>query len=244
MRSLGIPTAGYAGGDLYTFSWSEPNFPTAGGFGFDNLLITHNPAAPGGVPEIDAGSAFQPIAIYDATMGDADDAFALLAGVLRSVDAGKATEWNIVGDGAWWIWNRVEDLKNLVGFKGRVTEVVDLYHARQKLYEFANEIRSFSNAQRKRWFNRMKKLLDQGNIEVMQEEFARYYRGCNSKARRKLAAYFERNIERMRYDQFKAANIPLGSGAVESCVRRLVNLRMKGNGIFWRLDNAERLLFL
>lgn len=181
---------------------------------------------------------------YDATMGDADEAFALLAGVLRSIDAGKATEWNIVGDGAWWIWNRVEDLKNLVGFKSRVTEVVDLYHARQKLYAFANEIRSFSDVQRKRWFNRMKKLLDRGNIEAMQEEFARYYRGCNSKARRKIAAYFERNIERMRYDQFKAANIPLGSGAVESCVRRLVNLRMKGNGIFWRLENAERLLFI
>jgi hypothetical protein len=49
---------------------------------------------------------------------------------------------------------------------------------------------------------------------------------------------------RTRYDQFKAPNIPLGSGAVESCVRRLVNLRMKGNSIFWRLDNAERLLFL
>jgi hypothetical protein len=48
----------------------------------------------------------------------------------------------------------------------------------------------------------------------------------------------------MRYAAFRAANIPMGSGAVESCVRRMVNLRMKGNGIFWRLENAERLLFL
>jgi hypothetical protein len=181
---------------------------------------------------------------YDATMGDADEAFALLAGVLRSVDAGNAAEWVIVGDGAWWIWNRIEDLKAAVGFESKVTEVVDLYHARQKLHEFANEVRSFSTAQRTRWLGRMKKLLDKGDLETMQDEFARYFRGCNSKVRRKLAAYFERNTERMRYDRFRAAKLPLGSGAVESCVRRLVNLRMKGNGIFWRLENAERLLLL
>lgn len=181
---------------------------------------------------------------YDATMGDADEAFALLAGVLRSVDAGNAAEWVVVGDGAWWIWNRIDDLKAEVGFKAKVTEVVDLYHARQKLHEFAAEVRSFSAVQRTRWLSRMKKLLDKGSLETMQEEFAKYFKGCNSKIRRKIAAYFERNAERMRYDQFRAAKLPLGSGAVESCVRRLVNLRMKGNGIFWRLENAERLLLL
>lgn len=51
---------------------------------------------------------------YDATMGDADEAFALLAGALLSVEAGNATEWVIVGDGAWWIWNRIDDLKAVV----------------------------------------------------------------------------------------------------------------------------------
>ena len=90
----------------------------------------------------------------------------------------------------------------------------------------------------------MKKLLDKGKLELLQDEFAKYFRGCNSKVRRKIAAYFERNAERMRYDQFREAKLPLGSGAVESCVRRLVNLRMKGNGIFWRLENAERLLLM
>lgn len=181
---------------------------------------------------------------YDATMGDADAAFALLAGALLSVDAGNAAEWVIVGDGAWWIWNRIDDLKAVVGFGSEVTEVVDLYHARQKLHEFANEIRSFSAAQRTRWLSRMKNLLDKGKLELLQDEFSKYFRGCNSKVRRKIAAYFERNADRMRYDQFRKAKLPLGSGDVESCVRRLVNLRMKGNGIFWRLENAERLLLM
>ena len=36
----------------------------------------------------------------------------------------------------------------------------------------------------------------------------------------------------------------MGSGAVESAVRRLVNLRIKGNGITWRKENAEGMLAL
>ncbi len=90
----------------------------------------------------------------------------------------------------------------------------------------------------------MKALLDKGELETMEEEFAQFFKGCNSKNRRSLAAYFKKNAERMRYGAFHAANIPMGSGAVESCVRRLVNLRMEGNGIFWREENAECLLFL
>lgn len=182
---------------------------------------------------------------HDATMGDAEEAFELLTGVLRSVKANQAKQWIVIGDGARWIWTRIDELVTALGYeKSKVTEVVDLYHAREKLHEFAAEIRSFSKRQRTRWKNRMSALLDNGELEKMEEEFSCFFKGCNSKVRRSLAAYFKKNAERMRYAAFRAANIPMGSGAVESCVRRLVNLRMKGNGIFWRLENAERLLFL
>ncbi len=37
---------------------------------------------------------------------------------------------------------------------------------------------------------------------------------------------------------------PIGSGAVESAVRRTVNLRMKGNSIFWLDEHAEPMLHM
>ena len=37
---------------------------------------------------------------------------------------------------------------------------------------------------------------------------------------------------------------PLGSGAIESAMRRVINLRLKGNGIYWREENAEAMLVL
>src|SRR5262245_35090426 len=48
----------------------------------------------------------------------------------------------------------------------------------------------------------------------------------------------------MTLQLFAARSIPLGSGSVESAIRRVVNMRMKGNGTFWRRDNAEIMLLL
>lgn len=38
--------------------------------------------------------------------------------------------------------------------------------------------------------------------------------------------------------------LPVGSGAIESSIRRVINLRLKGNGIFWKEENAESMLQL
>ena len=69
-------------------------------------------------------------------------------------------------------------------------------------------------------------------------------RGRNSTQIRTEVAYFEERREFMQYAKFRRRHIPLGSGAVESAVRRVINLRMKGPSIFWRAENAERMLHL
>ena len=46
------------------------------------------------------------------------------------------------------------------------------------------------------------------------------------------------------YDQLKAKHMPIGSGAVESAVRRVMNLRIKSPGMFWQEDNVEAIMYL
>ena len=46
------------------------------------------------------------------------------------------------------------------------------------------------------------------------------------------------------YVKFTRRGLPLGSGAVESAIRRVVNLRLKSNGMFWSPENAESILHL
>ncbi len=44
---------------------------------------------------------------------------------------------------------------------------------------------------------------------------------------------------RLRYNCFRCRGVPMGSGAIESTIRRVINLRLKGNGIYWTEENAE-----
>ncbi len=65
-----------------------------------------------------------------------------------------------------------------------------------------------------------------------------------AEALRGQCAYFRSRMHLMRYDELRRDGLPIGTGAVESAIRRIVNLRMKGPGIFWTPENAERILYL
>ena len=49
---------------------------------------------------------------------------------------------------------------------------------------------------------------------------------------------------RLRYDCFRCRGVPLGSGAIESTIRRVLNLRLKGTSLFWEESNAEAVIQL
>jgi hypothetical protein len=50
--------------------------------------------------------------------------------------------------------------------------------------------------------------------------------------------------ERLNYAKVLARQLPIGSGAIESLIRQVVNLRMKGNSKFWLKENTEIMLHL
>jgi hypothetical protein len=56
--------------------------------------------------------------------------------------------------------------------------------------------------------------------------------------------FLRKHEPHMRYDWLKYRGRPLGSGAIESAMRRVLNQRLKGNGIDWREENAEGMLVL
>ena len=57
-------------------------------------------------------------------------------------------------------------------------------------------------------------------------------------------AFLEEHEPHMRYDWLKYRGRPLGSEAIESAMRRVINLRLKGHGIYWREEGVEGMLVL
>jgi hypothetical protein len=48
----------------------------------------------------------------------------------------------------------------------------------------------------------------------------------------------------LNYAKVLAHKLPIGSGAIESLIRQVINLRIKGNSKFWLKNNAEVMLHL
>lgn len=199
------------------------------------------------VYELDAGGRREKKGVirYDATLGNADEVMDMLGDLLTSLGAEKALELAFLGDGAAWIWSRFDYLANTFSEEGvKTVQIVDFYHAVEHLQLIANEVSGWSTTERRNWMKLNKALLRAGKVELLIDNCKALCKGRKAKTIRKLIAYFDNHTERMRYGDFEKRMLPIGSGAVESGIRRVVNLRLKGNGIFWTRKSAEGLLHL
>ena len=91
----------------------------------------------------------------------------------------------------------------------------------------------------------MRTLLKQGKVNAILDALqALDQRHDTDEVIRTAIHYFQTHAARMQYDKFRAAGLPIGSGSIESGVRRIVNLRLKGASLFWLPENAEAILYL
>ena len=123
-------------------------------------------------------------------------------------------------------------------------ELLDFYHAVQHLGQVAALRKDWRAKARTRWRTQQRRLLLRGEVEQVITAVHDLCRGRNSKAIRKHREYFIKNQHRMAYAQLMALKLPMGSGAIESAVRRVVNVRLKGPSLFWCRASAEAILLL
>jgi hypothetical protein len=183
--------------------------------------------------------------IYDGTLGNADALFELLRAHLKARHIENALEIVCVCDGAPWIWERMKPMLMGLGVdSSKVTEVLDFYHALEHITAVADGRKIWSQKKRSRWLNSMRHLLIDGKLDALLSEIRKLARGRAASKVKTEIRYFEQNRERTRYDLLVEKKLPIGSGATESAIRQIVNMRLKGAGMFWRIENAEAFLHL
>ncbi len=181
----------------------------------------------------------------DGTLKGPDAIFWLLNYYLSRLNIGESDWVLFVADGARWIWKRVGALMSSLGrTPGRYYELVDFYHAVEHLGKIANLQKGWKKAQRKRWVTKYRRLLFKGAINDVLGEIRRLCRGKRSKKLNTERNYFVRNRGRMKYAEIRQKGLPIGSGAMESAIRRVVNLKLKGASIYWLREHAEAMLLL
>jgi hypothetical protein len=185
--------------------------------------------------------------LYDVLIGDAEAVWALLIGYLRLLGAAYADVVEFIADGAEWIWHRVERLSRLAEIPAaKLVEVLDFYHASQYLYETIAAGRSMSKAQCRALYKRLRHALrhQADGVEVVIEELRALAPTRQGKAITRALRYMEAHAHRMRYATLEARKLSIGSGQVESAVRRVINLRFKAPGSFWTETTVSGLMHL
>lgn len=183
----------------------------------------------------------------DGTFQGPDECLELVAVHLHRLGAAIAKQVTFVSDGAPWIWDRLEWVEKRVGLKAtRVARVLDWCHAVHHL-SLALKALTLPEAERQQHYHQLRSLLKKGRAHKVTAELsllAETY-PLDAEVWTEIR-YLEKHAEagHMRYGQFRKRGVPLGSGAIESAVRRVVNLRLKGNGILWEVENAEAMLAL
>jgi len=153
----------------------------------------------------------------------------------------RAPKQVVMGDGAEWIWNLAAE-----HFPGAI-HIVDLYHARQHLWELARRLYPNDEGNQKGWMKlHQKRLLDRGKIERLVGAL-RALPADSAEVAEKIhteADYFERNAERMRYPQFRRQHLFVGSGVIEPGCKTVIASRLKRSGMFWTVRGANAIVAL
>ncbi len=153
----------------------------------------------------------------------------------------RALKKVVLGDGAEWIRNLAAE-----HFPSAI-QIVDLYHARQHLWDVARLLFPGDTAKQKVWEKPLqKRWLDKGKIEklVLALHDVAALHPSLAEAIRTEAEYFQTNAERMRYSEFRRQHLFVGSGVIEAGCKTVIGSRLKQSGMFWTVRGANAIIAL
>ena len=141
-----------------------------------------------------------------------------------------------VSDGATWIKNWSGD-----AFPDAVS-ILDYYHACEHLHEFSSSIFR-DKTKEKQWTDKQKEWLLAGKVTTVISNIKK--KGNNNEKAQQLINYYTTNKSRMDYPYYQKIGCGIiGSGAIESAHRTLVQKRMKQSGQRWGYVGAQHMLNL
>lgn len=185
--------------------------------------------------------------LYDVLLDDADATVAVIIGYLRLLGAAHATMVEFIADGAEWQWERSEKIRREAEIPAqRWVEVIDFYHASEHLHDTIELCRNRKPSERKQWYEKLRHTLrtDPDGVHKVIEALKPEATGRRAPKMNTAIAYFERHTHRMAYVDLDRRHLPVGSGPVESAVRRVINLRFKAPAIFWEAETVADLMHL
>jgi hypothetical protein len=152
----------------------------------------------------------------------------------------RAAKIAVIGDGAKYNWEIAA-----MHFP-QATHIVDLYHAKEHLYALCEKLVPEGEKEFEYLNDRWSEMLEEGDVEsIIKEAEAKMPKsGSRRKAIMKDIVYFQNNLERMRYGDYFAQGLFVGSGVVEAGCKTIIGKRLKQSGMEWTVRGANSIIAL
>ena len=142
-----------------------------------------------------------------------------------------------IADGATWIWKWIDDL-----YEDSV-QILDYYHAKEHLCQFA--VSHFPDPKKRSdWIKKMEKLLLNDDVAKVIAHLEKLLKAAKKQKIKddllRLIQYYKNNEKRMKYKTFRDNGYLIGSGAMESAIKNVIQQRLKKSGQRWTVDGAQQ----
>jgi hypothetical protein len=184
-----------------------------------------------------AAGSVQPM--FAVTTGSPEQAGAQLAACAKRAGLGAHTRVHGVGDGAPWIAEQMEE-----AFGAQGGYLIDFYH----LCDYLGAASKRCAAEPKAWFDSQKARMKAGATWQVLKELLAHIEPPEVEEKdapvRACYRYIKNRPDQFDYPRALAADLPIGSGQIESAHRYVIQERLKIPGAWWKLENADKMLAL
>jgi hypothetical protein len=177
---------------------------------------------------------------FGATTGSVNDAGEQWKECTIVAGAGKKTRFHGLGDGAVWI---TEQMDLTFGAQGQY--LLDFYHLCDYLAAAAERVAGSDKAS---WMEEQKTRLKENRCQEVLQSLDPFLEGAHvpepDAPVRACYRYIENRLDFLDYKGAIAANLPIGSGEIESAHRYVFQKRLKISGAWWTLENLGKMVSL
>lgn len=184
--------------------------------------------------------------LIDGTLLGPDHLAELVAFHLHRLGVARAESVVFISDGAHWIWDRLTWIEQRAGLdSSKTVQILDFCHAAHHI-SLALKALGLDGTRRQETYRHLRKLLRQSRYAKVVSELTKRAKRKKLPPKHEVwteIAYLRNHGEagHLRYQTFRRRGLPCGSGAIESTIRRVINLRLKSNSMYWLEENAEGL---
>lgn len=193
----------------------------------------------GAVYEVDAAREATEI-LYTSALGKRETLGEELYRLAGSPEAKETEGMGFVSDAAKWLDEMQELLFPLA------IRIVDQWHAREYVWDVANEFYGTGSRKAKEWGGEKVEELKAGNQAALQRAFSQM-KSKTKKQREVLkdtTRCFRNHGGKMNYPHYVEMGFHIGSGVAEGACKHVIQSRFKRAGMRWSRPGAEKLMAL